>query len=83
MTKQGNLKKIDKMENQKQFLLLKYKEMENHYKTQIIKLENYIIYLEDRTLNQRIRNDKKQLYQKNIISYEDVILLESGEQKLH
>lgn len=74
-------RRIDKMENEKQFFMLKYKEMENHYKNQIIELKNYLIFLEDRPFLSRIKNDKKQLITETIISYENNIFLETGETK--
>ena len=49
----------DNVENQKQMILLKYKEMETIYKNQIVKLEDYVDYLENRSILSRLKNDKK------------------------
>ena len=53
------LRHKDNLENQKQIILLKYQELKNN----IILLNNYITYLENRRLKERIFNIKK-----NIIS---------------
>jgi len=53
------LRHKDNLENQKQIILLKYQELKNN----IILLNNYITYLENRSLKERIFNIKK-----NIIS---------------
>ena len=74
-------RKIDNVENQKQLIILKYKEMENIYKNQISKLDEYVKYLEERPLFDRIKNKKKNIQGINIVSYDEPILLESGPQK--
>lgn len=74
-------RKIDNVENQKQLIILKYKEMENIYKSQITKLEEHIKYLDDRSLFDRIKNKKKNIQGINVISYAEPVMLESGPTK--
>ncbi|NPV12879.1 MAG: hypothetical protein HPY57_13995 [Ignavibacteria bacterium] len=74
-------RKIDNVENQKQLIILKYKEMESIYKAQISKLEEYIKYLEERGFLDRIKNKKKNIQEINIVSFDEPIMLESGPQK--
>ena len=68
----------DKIENQNQLIILKYREMENIYKNKIIELDNYISYLEDRSFIDRIKNKKKEI---NFIEYDEPVLLEVGPTK--
>jgi len=74
-------RKIDNAENQKQLIILKYREMENIYKNQIIKLEEYIKYLEDRGFFDRIKNKKKNVQGISVVSFDEPIMLEAGPQK--
>ena len=71
----------DNAENQKQMIILKYKEMETIYKNQITKLEEYVEYLENRSIFSRLKNDKKLLKKENYISFEEPVLLESPQLK--
>ena len=73
---------IDNVENQKQLILMKYKEMESIYKNQILKLENYIEYLENRSIFSRLKNDKKNLINSVYISYDEPLLIDSGPVKV-
>ncbi len=54
-------RKIDNVENQKAMIIIKYNEMENQYKNEITKLEEYLNFLENRTLLSRLKNDKKNI----------------------
>ncbi|MCK9416586.1 hypothetical protein M0Q97_08025 [Candidatus Dojkabacteria bacterium] len=54
-------RKIDNIENQKAMIIIKYNEMENQYKNEITKLEEYLDFLENRTLLSRLKNDKKNI----------------------
>lgn len=54
-------RKIDNIENQKAMIIIKYNDMENQYKNEIIKLEEYLDFLENRTLISRLKNDKKNI----------------------
>lgn len=74
-------RKIDNVENQKQLIILKYKEMEHIYKNQISSLEYYIEELENRDLWSRIKNDVKIIQNNNLISYDQQELLEAGQTK--
>lgn len=56
-------RQIDNVENQKQMIILKYKEMETIYKNQLDKLESHINSLENRGIWSRIKNDKKKYSQ--------------------
>jgi len=71
----------DKIENQNQLIILKYREMENIYKNKIIELDNYISYLEDRSFIDRIKNKKKEIKEINFIEYDEPVLLEVGPTK--
>jgi len=68
-------RKIDNVENQKNLLILKYKEMETIYKDQLKTLENYVEFLEERSLMSRIKNETKNLKNTNFISYEEQDLM--------
>jgi len=75
-------RKIDNIENQKQLLILKYKEMDNIYKNQVSKLEEYVDYLENRSFWSRLKNIKKNIKNNSIfISYDETELLEAGPTK--
>jgi len=54
-------RKIDNIENQKAMIIIKYNEMENQYKNEITKLEEYLDFLENRTLLSRLKNEKKNI----------------------
>jgi len=54
-------RKIDNVENQKAMIIIKYNEMENQYKNEITKLEEYLDFLENRTLLSRLKNEKKNI----------------------
>ena len=64
----------DNAENQKQMIILKYKEMESIYKNKITKLEEYVEYLENRSVFSRLKNDKKLLKKEHFISFEEPVL---------
>jgi len=74
-------RRIDNVENQKQMIILKYKEMENIYKDQVSKLEVYVDYLENRSVWGRLKNDIKKTNNINFISYNDQELLGVGTTK--
>jgi len=75
-------RRIDNVENQKQLIILKYKEMETIYKNQIYKLDEYIHYLENRSLIGRLKNEIKKPQQNiNFISFDAPELLEAGPTK--
>ena len=75
-------RKIDNSENQKQLIILKYKEMENIYKGQLFKLEEYVDFLEHRSFWSRIKNDIKTVKNTtSYISYDQQELLEAGPTK--
>jgi len=75
-------RRIDNVENQKQLIILKYKEMETIYKNQIYKLDEYIHYLENRSLIGRLKNEIKKPKQNiNFISFDAPELLEAGPTK--
>lgn len=72
----------DNSENQKQMVILKYREMENIYNNQIEKLKEYIDYLENRGLYDRLRNTKKNIKNESIfVSYDKPDMIESGPTK--
>jgi predicted phage tail protein len=54
-------RKIDNVENQKAMIIIKYNEMETQYKNEITKLEEYLDFLENRTLLSRLKNEKKNI----------------------
>ena len=60
------LREKDNIDNQKQIVLLKYKELEHKHETDVNKLKTYITYLENRTLKDRIFNTIKQVETNNI-----------------
>jgi len=66
----------DNVENQKQMILLKYKEMETIYKNKITKLEEYVDYLENRSILSRLKNDKKPINQDTLISFDEPMMIE-------
>jgi hypothetical protein len=75
-------RRIDNVENQKQLIILKYKEMEGIYKTQVNKLEEYVDYLENRSFWSRIKNETKNIKRDGIlVSYDEPGLLEAGPTK--
>jgi len=75
-------RRIDNVENQKQIIILKYKEMENIYKNQVAKLEEYVDFLENRSFCSRIKNVTKNIKNDStFISFEEPELLEAGPTK--
>lgn len=69
----------DNIKNQNNIIILKYREMENIYKNRVIKLEEYINYLENRNFFNRLKNVKKNIKNNSVfISYNETDLLESG-----
>ena len=66
----------DNVENQKQMIIMKYNEMETIYKNQISKLEEYVDYLENRSVFSRLKNEKKQIKKENYISFETPVMIE-------
>ncbi len=74
-------RKIDNVENQKQMIILKYKEMETIYKTQLTQLEDHISELENRGVWSRLLNDNKKIKNINYINYQQQELLEAGPTK--
>jgi hypothetical protein len=74
-------RKIDNIENQKSMIILKYREMDNIYKSKITKIEKYVKYLENRKFWNRLKNVKKHVDISEYVSYDDSELLENGSTK--
>jgi len=68
----------DKVENQNQLIILKYREMEHIYTTKINELDTYIKYLEDRSFVDRVKNKKKDIIDVKFISHDEPVLLDVG-----
>jgi len=63
------IREKDNIENQKQMLLLKYQETMNYYNIEIKELNQYITWLEDRSLVERVKNIKKNRNKENVTSF--------------